>query len=101
MCYIHIDKNAWQLHPYEHPTFRDYGNASKAVDGLKTNLSYYGWQCTISSNYRSEAFLRVDLGAILGINHITLYYRTDSVQWGKYNESLYFEKLKVGFFSGP
>lgn len=96
-------KYAWQLHPYENMALGPFLNASNAVDGLKTNLSFHGFQCTISSLSQFEALWRVDLGAILGINHITLYYRTDNVQWGKYNEILYFEKYISGIFlfSGP
>lgn len=60
-------------------------DASKAVDGLKTNRSFSGGQCTQSGNNQYEAIWRVDLGAVLGINHITLYYKTDNVAWGLYN----------------
>lgn len=82
---IALHKSAWQLYPYENTEVRDYVNASKAVDGLKTNLSFYGQQCTGSANNRYEAILRVDLGDILGIHSITVYYRTDNVKWGKHN----------------
>lgn len=82
---IALHKSAWQLYPYENTDFRDSVNASKAVDGLKTNLSFFGQQCTGSANRRYEAILRVDLGAILGIHSITLYYRTENVEWGKHN----------------
>lgn len=80
---IALHKIAWQLHPYENPNDRDFLNASNAVDGLKTNLSFAGRQCTQSKNYVYEAEWRVDLGAVLGIHHITIYYRTDNVKWGK------------------
>ncbi|XP_052695923.1 multiple epidermal growth factor-like domains protein 10 [Crassostrea angulata] len=82
---IALHKSAWQLYPYENTEVRDYVNASKAVDGLKTNLSFYGQQCTGSANNKYEAILRVDLGAILGIHSITVYYRTDNVEWGPTN----------------
>lgn len=87
---IALRKSAWQLHPYEHPYLRDFMNASKAVDGLKTDLSSSGHQCTLSANFKDQALWSVDLGSVFGIHHITIYYRTDIVPWGKY--------LKVYFF---
>uniref|UniRef100_K1P8X9 Endothelial cells scavenger receptor n=1 Tax=Magallana gigas TaxID=29159 RepID=K1P8X9_MAGGI len=83
---IALHKSAWQLYPYNHYELGYSLNASKAVDGLKTNLSYLGIQCTESSNYKDEAMWRVDLGSVLGIHHITIYYRTDNAPWGPTNE---------------
>eukprot|EP00105_Crassostrea_gigas_P045173 XP_019929321.1 PREDICTED: uncharacterized protein LOC105344437 [Crassostrea gigas] len=57
-------------------------NASKAVDGLKTDLSSSGHQCTLSANFKDQALFSVDLGSVFGIHHITIYYRTDNVPWG-------------------
>lgn len=79
---VALHKNAWQLHPYENPYYRDFVDATNAVDGLKTNLSFIGGQCTQSDNSKYEAMWRVDLGAALGINHITIYYKTDNFLWG-------------------
>lgn len=86
---IALHKSAWQLHPYEKLYFKDYLNASKAVDGLRSNLSYFAFQCTQSGSGQDVALWRVDLGSVLGIHHITLYYRTDSVLWGKYCRCFY------------
>lgn len=86
---IALHKSAWQLYPYEYTTFMDILNASKAVDGLKTNLSFSGQQCTQSANYKYEALWRVDLGDILGIHSITIYYRTDNLPWGQINISTF------------
>lgn len=80
---IALNKVTWQLYPYEIEELSDYLNASKAVDGLKSNLSFSGYQCTISASVKYEAIWRLDLGAILGIHHITIYYRTDNMQWGE------------------
>lgn len=81
---IAVRKNAWQLHPYQHREFGAILNASKAVDGMKSNLSYFALQCTQSGENQSIASWRVDLGAVLGIHHIIIYYRTDGKTWGKY-----------------
>lgn len=90
---IALHKNAWQLHPFGNQNFRVFLNASNAVDGLKTNLSFSGGQCTQSGNGQYEAMWRVDLGAVLGINHITIYYKTENMLWGKYILFIYLLSL--------
>lgn len=79
---IALHKSAWQLHPYMYNHNMITTNASNAVDGLKTNLSYFEGQCALSEDNRYEALWRVDLGAVLGIHHINIYYRTDNAPWG-------------------
>lgn len=59
----------------------------------QTNLSFSGKQCTQSGNGQYEAMWRVDLGAVLGINHITLYYKTENILWGKYILFIYLLSL--------
>lgn len=81
---IALHKNAWQLRPYRLYMW----SASNAVDGLKTNFSAFGGQCTISANKQYEAVWRVDLGAVLGIHHITIYYRTGNYPWGMYHNCM-------------
>lgn len=81
---VALRRYAWQLHPYENPRYWDLLGAANAVDGLKTNLSFIGGQCTQSGYNQYEAMWRVDLGAVLGIHHIIIYYRTDNVAWGMY-----------------
>lgn len=86
---IALDKSAWQLHPYESRDVAGIVDASKAVDGLKTNLSFFGYQCTASANIKYEAMWRVDLGTVLSVHHITIYYRTDNFPWGPMNGYVY------------
>lgn len=79
---IALHKHAWQLYPFPHQYVRANVNAAMAVDGRKTDLSFRGGQCTASAHERHVAQWHVDLGAVLGIDHITIYYRTDNVPWG-------------------
>lgn len=44
-----------------------------------------GGQCTICDDGRYTATWRVDLGKVVSISHIDIYYRTD-------NQSMYFKK---------
>lgn len=70
-----VNKPAWQLYPY--PGKPEWG-AHHAVDGLYSNLSYWGEQCTISDHYQNTAEWRVDLGDIIGIYNIFIQYRTEN-----------------------
>ncbi|XP_052695927.1 multiple epidermal growth factor-like domains protein 9 [Crassostrea angulata] len=85
---IALNKFTWQLNPYENEEIADYLNSSKAVDGLKTNLSFSGYQCTISASMKYMAIWRLYLRDILGIHHITIHYRTDNMEWGPNNENV-------------
>ena len=55
--------------------------ASNAVDGLKSNLSYSGGQCMFSGGGQN-ATLWVNLTSILSIHHITIYHMTLNAPWG-------------------
>ncbi|XP_062598463.1 uncharacterized protein LOC134259880 [Saccostrea cucullata] len=68
--------------------------SDKAVDGLKSNLSWFGNQCAISSNSKTSATWWVDLQGILSIHHIVIYYRTDHFPWDVDNE---FKRRFLGF----
>lgn len=73
-----LGKSAWQQYPI---SFTRYG-AGQAVDGLKTDLSLNGGQCTVSANFKQTAEWRVDLGGIRSINEIYIYYMTNNAPWG-------------------
>ena len=50
----------------------------KAVDGLYTKRTTAGGQCVTTDKYARTATLRVDLGDVVSISHINIYYRTDN-----------------------
>lgn len=63
---------------------RDFGSEN-AVDGMYTDRGNTGGQCTISDDGKYNATWRVDLGKVVSIGHIDIYYMTD-------NQSMYFKK---------
>lgn len=72
---VALNKPAWQQHQ------QTYNEADRAVDGHKSDLHYYGGQCTISENGHSTAEWRVDLEGVLSIHHIFILYRMDGSIW--------------------
>ena len=79
---VALHKPAHQEFPYENFESK-YTEASNAVDGLKSNLSWQGGQCVISENYKQTATWWVNLTSILSIHHVTIYYRTGNAPWGE------------------
>jgi hypothetical protein len=74
---IALNKQAWQRSQFIPGD--DRFHASNAVDGLRSDLSALGGQCAISGDDQQIVTWRVDLGDILSIKDITIYYRTDNV----------------------
>jgi hypothetical protein len=72
-----LEKPAWQQHGY-------FGKgttwgAAKAVDGFYFDRSAHGGKCTISGDGQTTAEWRVDLGRVVSISHIKIFYRTDNL----------------------
>lgn len=68
---------------YMSSTFSNFTSSKNAVDGEKTDLSYFGGQCAISKNEYTTAEWRVDLENPCSITNITIYFRTENLPWGK------------------
>lgn len=67
---------------YMSSTFSNFTSSNNAVDGQKTDLSYFGGQCAISKNEYKTAEWRVDLENLSSISNITIYFRTENSPWG-------------------
>ncbi|XP_062575960.1 proprotein convertase subtilisin/kexin type 5-like [Saccostrea cucullata] len=77
---IALGKNTWQSTSFGNHT------SDKAVDGLKTNLSGPGNQCSISNNRQTKAEWGVNLDNILSIRSVVIYYRTENSIWDSSNQ---------------
>lgn len=76
-----LKKPTWQEHPWPDPR-RDFGSEN-AVDGLYYDRRARSGQCTINDDGYYTAEWRVDLGNVLKISHINIFYRT-------FNQSILF-----------
>ncbi|XP_078328171.1 uncharacterized protein LOC111117395 [Crassostrea virginica] len=70
-----LGKHVWEDRPWEGA--EDW-RGGKAVDGRYTDRSAHGGQCVVSENNERTATWRVDLGGVVSISHIDIYYRTDN-----------------------
>lgn len=80
VCYLEnvaLGKSVWEDRPWGDMSRK--WSADNAVDGRYDNRSAWGGQCVITENYAETATLRVDLGDMVNISHINLYYRTDNL----------------------
>lgn len=66
--------HTWQQHPFSRSD-----SGENAVDGLYDDRSLFGHQCTLSDNSRYTAEWRVDLGSVVSISHVNIFYRTDNL----------------------
>lgn len=71
-----LKKPTWQMYPWPDLT-RDFGSEI-AVDGLYSDRGTGGGQCTFNNDGRYTAEWRVDLGGVVSISYIDIYYRTDN-----------------------
>lgn len=72
---LHWKKPTWQEYPWPDLT-RDFGSEN-AVDGLYSDRGT-GGQCTFNNDGHYTAEWRVDLGGVVSISYINIYYRTDN-----------------------
>ncbi|XP_065932852.1 uncharacterized protein [Magallana gigas] len=86
---VALNKPAYQQYPW----YSDRWDASNAVDGRKSNLSWYGSQCAVSG-YGQTATWWVNLTTIHSIHHITIFFMTSNIPWGRSNN---FTKYFLGF----
>lgn len=70
-----LNKPTWQKHPWQDST-RDFGSEN-AVDGLYSDRGI-GGQCTFNDDGYYTAEWRVDLGRVVSISYINIYYRTEN-----------------------
>ncbi|XP_078328117.1 uncharacterized protein LOC111115470 [Crassostrea virginica] len=78
---IALRKPAYQQSQYIVYHDASLTEASNAVDGLKSNLSYFG-QCAFSGKDKETATWWVNLTSIHSIHHVTIYYMTNNALWG-------------------
>lgn len=78
-----FQQNTYTLDPIE-PN-EDRFDASNAVDGLKSDLSGLGGQCSLTANNKTTATWWVNLTRVANIHYIIIYYRTDNVVWDSSN----------------
>ena len=88
LSWFFIDNIAFKKSAYQQERYtgfaENYTGANNSVDGLKSDLSLWGGQCTLSQNNRRTASWWVNLESIFSINYITIYYRTGNSPWGMY-----------------
>lgn len=70
-----LGKPTWEQNPWPNLN-QGYGTAN-AVDGSYDNRKASGKQCTVSADNKLTAEWRVDLGNLVSISFITIYYRTE------------------------
>ena len=72
---VALNKPAYQQYPSIPGD--DRFDASNAVDGRKSDLSFNGGECSVSRAEQTTTWW-VNLTTIHSIHHITIYFRTDN-----------------------
>lgn len=62
------------------------------MDGQRSNLDWFGGECSASAINEPTVEWRVDLGDVLSIHHIFIHYATNNQKWGGhfYTELFFF-----------
>lgn len=76
--FLNFDREFGIRWAYMATTILDFVSEN-AVDGLYEVRSQFGHQCTLSDNSRYTAEWRVDLGSVVSISHVNVFYRTDNL----------------------
>lgn len=76
---VALNKPAYQQYSYR-PRIGKY-DASKAVDGRKSDLSWDGGQCAVSDLNKRTATWWVNLTSIYSIHHINIFYIKGNAPW--------------------
>nr|XP_022312235.1 uncharacterized protein LOC111117410 [Crassostrea virginica]XP_022312236.1 uncharacterized protein LOC111117410 [Crassostrea virginica] len=71
-----LGQPVWEDRPWKG---KENWTGENAVDGRYDNRSAMGGQCVVSENFKQTATWRVDLGGVVSISHIDIYYRTDNL----------------------
>lgn len=77
---VAFNKPAYMQYQYK-PGDNRY-DASNAVDGQKSNLSFSGGQCSSSVSGKQTATWWVNLTSIHSIHHIRIYFLKSNDAWG-------------------
>nr|XP_034322583.1 uncharacterized protein LOC105338080 [Crassostrea gigas] len=76
-----LRKPTWENNPW--PDNENFKTAN-AVDGKYTDRTAGGGQCTISDDGKHTAEWRVDLGSVVSIRRIDIYYRIERINTNKF-----------------
>lgn len=71
-----LRKPTWENNPWPH---NENFKTANAVDGKYTDRTAGGGQCTISDDGKHTAEWRVDLGSVVSIRRIDIYYRIERI----------------------
>lgn len=78
---VALNKPAYQQYQWNPGDSRS--DARNGVDGHKSKRTLAGGQCVVSADNQQTATWRVNLTSVHSIHHITIYYRTGGVKWGR------------------
>eukprot|EP00105_Crassostrea_gigas_P034124 XP_019918272.1 PREDICTED: uncharacterized protein LOC105317082 isoform X2 [Crassostrea gigas] len=84
-AYVNVAQNKPAYQEYQWDDGNTISDASNAVDGNKSKLNLAGGQCVISASSKQTAIWWVNLINIQRIHHITIYYRTENITWGRHS----------------